>query len=98
MRHETERSRPPDSRETVALPERPSSAAAESSSGAGWDPYEVWRTRVLLPRLAERDRVAASLLRGAPVLDTDALAATIGARSAGVLLTKLLDGRTPAAE
>jgi hypothetical protein len=25
---------------------------------SGWDPYEVWRTRVLLPRLAESGRVA----------------------------------------
>jgi hypothetical protein len=29
---------------------------------AGWDPFEVWRTRVLLPRLAEarEDKKAAS--------------------------------------
>jgi hypothetical protein len=24
---------------------------------SGWDPYEVWRTRILLPRLAEDNRV-----------------------------------------
>ena len=23
----------------------------EAEHGAGWDPYQVWRTRVLLPRL-----------------------------------------------
>jgi hypothetical protein len=31
-------------------------ALAESPSG--WDPYEVWRTRVLLPRLEEQTVVA----------------------------------------
>lgn len=27
---------------------------APSSAGSGWDPIEVWRTRVLLPRLEQR--------------------------------------------
>lgn len=27
--------------------------AAQSRTPGGWDPYEVWRTRVLLPRLNE---------------------------------------------
>ncbi len=31
--------------------------AGEGSSQGGWDPYEVWRTRILLPRL-ERERDA----------------------------------------
>jgi hypothetical protein len=30
----------------------PTTAPAQSQQ-AGWDPFEVWRTRVLLPRLAE---------------------------------------------
>lgn len=28
-----------------------SAMSAASSTPTGWDPYEVWRTRVLLPRL-----------------------------------------------
>jgi hypothetical protein len=36
----------------VLLPaEKPSDAALPRQPG--WDPFEVWRTRVLLPRLAE---------------------------------------------
>ena len=38
--------------------------ASRGSGGAttGWDPYEVWRTKILLPRLAdqERDRLAST--------------------------------------
>jgi hypothetical protein len=29
--------------------------------GSGWDPYEVWRTRILLPRLLERSLGAATI-------------------------------------
>jgi hypothetical protein len=29
-----------------------SSTAPGTDASAGWDPYEVWRTRILLPRLA----------------------------------------------
>ena len=39
--------------------------AAETAPGTihvGWDPYEVWRTRVLLPRLAERATTASPAL------------------------------------
>jgi hypothetical protein len=32
--------------------------SSKTSEATGWDPYEVWRTRVLLPRL--EDKVAAS--------------------------------------
>jgi hypothetical protein len=28
--------------------------ASKASQETGWDPYEVWRTRVLLPRLEDR--------------------------------------------
>jgi hypothetical protein len=41
-------------------PGRASSSAAtilaktEPAPKGGWDPYEVWRTRVLLPRLEDR--------------------------------------------
>ena len=28
---------------------------AEDKTVTGWDPYEVWRTRVLLPRLKEQN-------------------------------------------
>ncbi len=31
----------------------PSSTPAAQKPQLGWDPFEVWRTRVLLPRLAE---------------------------------------------
>ncbi len=43
-----------------AVNARNASTPAESPSQkpqGGWDPYEVWRTRVLIPRLAEQ-RVA----------------------------------------
>jgi hypothetical protein len=43
----------------VTLIDRPSPAAEASKKApetGGWDPYEVWRTRVLLPRL--NDKVA----------------------------------------
>lgn len=39
---------------------RDETSAAESPA-AGWDPYEVWYTRVHLPRL-ERERAAAEQL------------------------------------
>jgi hypothetical protein len=36
-------------------------AAEAQTAATGWDPFEVWRTRVLLPRLAEsRDSTATS--------------------------------------
>jgi hypothetical protein len=40
----------------------PSSTPAAQKPPAGWDPFEVWRTRVLLPRLAEQreQKVAAA--------------------------------------
>ena len=31
---------------------RPPPLARNNTDAAGWDPYEVWRTRVLLPRIA----------------------------------------------
>jgi hypothetical protein len=34
----------------VLIPDRP------AVRDTGWDPYEVWRTRVLLPRLAEQSK------------------------------------------
>jgi hypothetical protein len=39
--------------------------AASSGVTPGWDPYEVWRTRVFLPRVASED---ARLLRTTPVV------------------------------
>ena len=29
-------------------------AASKVSESIGWDPYEIWRSRVLLPRLEDR--------------------------------------------
>ena len=47
-----------------------------ANAEAGWDPFEVWRTRVLLPRLTEaREEKAATtvapvpLARGTPVVE-----------------------------
>jgi len=39
-----------------------SSTPAAPKPQSGWDPFEVWRTRVLLPRLAEErtDKAAAT--------------------------------------
>ena len=39
---------------TLSAADRPGVAAT------GWDPYEVWRTRVLLPRLAGKRRATIS--------------------------------------
>jgi len=46
--------------EVIPIPEfreREAGTSADTSeagpAGAGWDPYEVWRTRVLQPRLEE---------------------------------------------
>lgn len=36
---------------TATLPQQASRAEPQ-----GWDPFEVWRTRVLLPRLTETDK------------------------------------------
>ena len=33
-----------------------STPAEKPAVVTGWDPYEVWRTRILLPRLAEAAR------------------------------------------
>ena len=30
--------------------------ASKTSEATAWDPYEVWRTRVLLPRLKDQAR------------------------------------------
>ena len=47
---------------------------ASKNAEAGWDPFEVWRTRVLLPRLAEEreDKAAVApvpLVRRTPVVE-----------------------------
>jgi hypothetical protein len=44
----------------------PTTAAPHSGLQTGWDPYEVWRTRVLLPRVAVEERAPQS--RAAAVL------------------------------
>jgi hypothetical protein len=50
---------------------------ADTPSASGWDPYEVWRTRVFLPRVAseERDRLARNV--SAPTLYVVAQAVAI---------------------
>jgi hypothetical protein len=40
----------PESEHRLAAQE----TAIKTSDLTGWDPYEVWRTRVLLPRLEDR--------------------------------------------
>jgi hypothetical protein len=42
----------PASQTNLALVSTPTTQPTEAKS-AGWDPFEIWRTRVLLPRLAE---------------------------------------------
>ncbi len=37
----------------IAVPTPPKPETAKETPG-GWDPYEVWRTRVLMPRLNTR--------------------------------------------
>lgn len=37
------------------LPQREDSPEEPETPTAGWDPYEVWRTRVLLPRLEQTE-------------------------------------------
>jgi hypothetical protein len=34
----------------------PSTLTEKPAAVTGWDPYEVWRTRILLPRLAKAAR------------------------------------------
>lgn len=42
---------------------------ASKNAEAGWDPFEVWRTRVLLPRLAEaREEKAATTVAPVPLV------------------------------
>jgi hypothetical protein len=36
----------------MTLPATKKNLVVTQGSNAGWDPFEVWRTRVLLPRLA----------------------------------------------
>ena len=57
-------------------------SARDPGAPAGWDPYEVWRKRVLLPRLAqqeERNRLSrtsvATTLYVVPAIDPDDLPA-----------------------
>jgi hypothetical protein len=38
--------------QSLVLHTKPTSAPTQAAE-AGWDPFEVWRTRVLQPRLAE---------------------------------------------
>jgi hypothetical protein len=40
---------------------------APRTEQVGWDPFEVWRTRVLLPRLAERRDEKQALTPTVPV-------------------------------
>lgn len=57
----------------IRIPEPETEMPSEPEAPlAGWDPYEVWRTRVLLPRLeeteseaprAERDKVKRSIFK-----------------------------------
>lgn len=37
-----------------------SASDSKAASSPGWDPFEVWRTRVLLPRLAENTTAVAA--------------------------------------
>lgn len=43
-----------------------SAATPSQKEPSGWDPFEVWRTRVLLPRLAEtrEDKTPAASTKG----------------------------------
>lgn len=47
----------PITQSAKAEPERnqPETDAESQQPRAGWDPYEVWRTRVLMPRLEESE-------------------------------------------
>jgi len=47
---------PTNAAKNAALNAEPPFARRETSQDSlhGWDPYEVWRTRVLLPRLEEQ--------------------------------------------
>ncbi len=42
-------------------------ASSEAAASAGWDPYEVWRTRILLPR--QRQQAAETPEAQAPVAE-----------------------------
>jgi hypothetical protein len=44
-----------DERKPEALKDVPA-ASDTAQAAAGWDPYEVWRTRILLPRIQDGER------------------------------------------
>ena len=58
---------------------------------SGWDPYEVWRTRVLLPRLAESGRVSHETVE---TLDIQAQVPVVHAEDASVAVALLSDRTT----
>ena len=49
----------PNTNKNLVLHSTKPPTSPSQATEAGWDPFEVWRTRVLLPRLAEtRDEKA----------------------------------------
>jgi hypothetical protein len=45
----------------------PSPTSSSQEQPSGWDPFEVWRTRVLLPRLADEREEKAAVAPPPPV-------------------------------
>jgi len=52
-RYDEDRMKSPATNKNVVLHNAKPANAPNQSSQAGWDPFEVWRTRVLLPRLGQ---------------------------------------------
>lgn len=44
-----------------------------NSTPAAWDPYEVWRQRILLPRLSEQGQTAAAAGGEEPAVTPDSV-------------------------
>jgi hypothetical protein len=57
----------PATNKNLVLHAAPQTTSASPKQAAGWDPFEVWRTRVLLPRLAEERQEKAAAAPPAPV-------------------------------
>jgi hypothetical protein len=47
---------PAAKKNSAVLSTAPTSDTPPQAKPAGWDPFDVWRTRILLPRLAEGSR------------------------------------------
>jgi hypothetical protein len=58
---------PATNKNLALLTTMPSPTSSSQEQPSGWDPFEVWRTRVLLPRLADEREEKAAVAPPPPV-------------------------------